>query len=149
MLEPRRRHAGRHAGRPVVLAAALALWAGSAAAQEGNESGGRRPRQVVPMDSARAATLYVSNRPEDHPQADFEAQLRTKARTDSIFAARSKGVMQYRKTTYKSPADGMEIPVYLFAPRAGARRAAAAARTGRRGSPSRPRGSCSWSSCTA
>ena len=117
MLESRRRHAGRHAGRPVVLAAAaVALWAGSAAAQEGNESGGRRPRQVVPMDSARAAMLYVSNRPEDHPQADFEAQLKTKARTDSIFAARSKGVMQYRKTTYKSPVDGMEIPVYLFAP---------------------------------
>ena len=68
------------------------------------------------MDSARAATLYVSNRPEDHPQADFASQIAAKARTDSIFAARSKGVMQYKKTTYRSPADGMEIPVYLFSP---------------------------------
>ncbi len=73
-------------------------------------------RQVVPMDSARAALLYVSNQPEDHPQADFAQQIAGKARTDSIFAARSRGVMEYRKTTYKSAVDGMEIPVYLFAP---------------------------------
>ncbi|MGZ8378079.1 MAG: alpha/beta hydrolase family protein [Gemmatirosa sp.] len=117
MLEPRRRSAGRPAVRRAALAAAaLALWAAPSAAQEGNVPGGRRPRQVVPMDSARAALLYVSNRHEDHPQADFPAQIAAKARTDSIFAARSQGVMQYRKTTYKSPVDGMEIPVYLFAP---------------------------------
>jgi dipeptidyl aminopeptidase/acylaminoacyl peptidase len=101
---------------PLRAALSVALLSTSAFAQEGNESGARRPRQVVPMDSARAALLYVSNRPEDHPQADFEAQLRNKARTDSIFAARSRGVMQYRKTTYRSPADGMEVPVYVFAP---------------------------------
>jgi dipeptidyl aminopeptidase/acylaminoacyl peptidase len=68
------------------------------------------------MDSARAAELYVSNRPEDHPQADFDAQLRDKARTDSIYTARSRGVMEFRKVTYKSTADGMTIPAYLFAP---------------------------------
>jgi hypothetical protein len=61
------------------------------------------------MDSARAAMLYVSNRHEDHPQADFAAQIASKARTDSIYAARSTGVMAYRKTSYKSPVDGMEI----------------------------------------
>jgi dipeptidyl aminopeptidase/acylaminoacyl peptidase len=113
MLEFRRRSAGRPAA---LAAAALALWTAPVTAQEGNEPGARRPRQVVPMDSARAAMLYVSNRPEDHPQADFPAQIAAKARTDSIFAARSQGVMQYRKTSYKSPVDGMEIPVYLFAP---------------------------------
>jgi dipeptidyl aminopeptidase/acylaminoacyl peptidase len=102
--------------RAAVAAALLAAPAAPLLAQEGNEPGGRRPRQVVPMDSARAALLYVSDRPEDHPQADFEAQLRAKARTDSIFAARSQGVMQYRKATYKSPVDGMEIPAYVFAP---------------------------------
>ena len=102
--------------RAAVAAALLAAPAAPLLAQEGNEPGGRRPRQVVPMDSARAALLYVSDRPEDHPQADFEAQLRAKARTDSIFAARSQGVMQYRKATYKSPVDGMEIPAYVYAP---------------------------------
>ncbi len=72
-------------------------------------------RRAVPMDSARAAALYVSNRPEDHPQANFAAQLTAKARTDSIFAARSAGVMSYRKTSYAA-ADGLTIPVYVFAP---------------------------------
>lgn len=91
-----------------VLAAALAVPAAQADAQ--------RQRQVVPMDSARAAQLYVSNRHEDHPQADFAAQIAAKAVTDSIFAARSKGVMDYRKTSYKSRVDGLEIPVYVYAP---------------------------------
>jgi dipeptidyl aminopeptidase/acylaminoacyl peptidase len=74
------------------------------------------PAQVVPMDSARAARLYVSNRPEDHPVANYAQHIANKARTDSIFAARSAGVMRYRKTTYRSSADGLEIPAYVFAP---------------------------------
>jgi dipeptidyl aminopeptidase/acylaminoacyl peptidase len=89
-----------------VLAAATPLLA----------QGGGRPRQVVPMDSARAALLYVSNRHEDHPVADYEAAIQGKKRTDSIFAARSAGRMAYRKTSYRSVADGLEIPVYVFAP---------------------------------
>jgi dipeptidyl aminopeptidase/acylaminoacyl peptidase len=68
------------------------------------------------MDSARAAALYVSNRPEDHPPANFEQQRATKLRTDSIMEAASRGVMQFRKVTYRSGADGLEIPAYLFAP---------------------------------
>ena len=75
-----------------------------------------RPRQIVKMDSSRAADLYVSTKLEDHPQANFDDQLRSKARTDSIYTARSRGVMEFRKITYKSTADGMTIPAYLFAP---------------------------------
>jgi dipeptidyl aminopeptidase/acylaminoacyl peptidase len=73
-----------------------------------------RPR--VPMDSARAAALYVSNRPEDHPPANFARDIAAKRATDSIYAARSKGVMDFQKITYRSSADGLEIPAYLFAP---------------------------------
>ncbi len=94
--------------RLALVVAAFPLCGESLAAQT--------PRQVVPMDSARAALLYVSNRPEDHPQADFERQRATKARTDSIYAARSRGVMAFTKISYKSSVDGMEIPAYLFAP---------------------------------
>jgi dienelactone hydrolase len=68
------------------------------------------------VDSARAALLYVSNRPEDHPPADFAAQLAAQARTDSIFEVRSRGVMAYHRVTYRSAADGMPIPAYVFAP---------------------------------
>jgi dipeptidyl aminopeptidase/acylaminoacyl peptidase len=71
------------------------------------------------VDSARAALLYVSDRPEDHPQPDFERQRAAKARIDSIYAARARGAMRFRKTTYRSPADGLEVPAYVFAPLAG------------------------------
>jgi len=68
------------------------------------------------MDSTRARQLYVSIDPKDLPRANFDAQLVAKARTDSIYAARFAGIAEFRKITYKSSADGMEIPAYLFAP---------------------------------
>ena len=68
------------------------------------------------MDSARARALYVSNRHEDHPIANYDAAIQGKKVTDSIFTARARGVMKFSKVTYKSSADGMEIPAYLFEP---------------------------------
>lgn len=79
----------------------------------GGRGGGRAP---VVTDTARAFQLFVSNRPEDHPQADFERQIAEKRAIDSIYAARSRGVMEFRKVSYKSSVDGMEIPAYLFEP---------------------------------
>jgi dipeptidyl aminopeptidase/acylaminoacyl peptidase len=70
----------------------------------------------VVMDTGRVRQLYVSNRIEDHPRADYEGHMATKRVTDSIYAARSAGVMQFRKITYKSSVDGMEIPAYVFEP---------------------------------
>lgn len=101
---------------PVAALAAAAVLGAAIAAPFSGADAQQWPRQQVHMDSARAAALYVSNRPEDHPQANFAAQVAAKAATDSIFEARSKGVMEYKKTSYKSRVDGMEIPVYLFAP---------------------------------
>jgi len=60
----------------------------------------RAPRQPVAMDSVRAAQLYVSNRPEDAPVADYAREIVAKRRTDSIYAARSAGVMEFKKITY-------------------------------------------------
>lgn len=93
----------------LLLLAAVAL---PVSAQDTSET----PRQVVPMDSARAARLYVSDRPEDHPISNYARAITEKARTDSIFAARSAGVMRYRKVTYRSSADSLEIPAYVFSP---------------------------------
>jgi dipeptidyl aminopeptidase/acylaminoacyl peptidase len=75
------------------------------------------------MDTARARLLYVSNRPEDHPPADFERQMADKRRTDSIYAARSAGAMRFTRVSYRSGADSLVIPAYLFEPleRRGAR----------------------------
>ena len=99
---------------PVTLAAQQPATAPAPSAASPAES--RRPRQVVPMDSARAAQLYVSNRFEDHPPADFERQRQQKARTDSIYAARARGAMRFEKIAYKSNVDGTSIPAYLFSP---------------------------------
>ena len=98
----------RTAVLPLCLLAALS--AEGAAQQQPQQ----RPRQVVPMDSARARLLYVSNRPEDHPVADYAAQIAAKARTDSTFAARAKGVLDFQKIRYRSSVGDLDIPAYLF-----------------------------------
>ena len=121
-----RRH--RHAGAArasafasiASLAAAAALSATAALAQVAPAreppAGARSAAPAVPMDSARARELYASNRPEDHEQIDFRKDLAKKARTDSIFADRSRGVMAFSKVSYRSGADGLTIPAYVFAP---------------------------------
>src|SRR5690349_22703937 len=99
---------------PLFVSILLVCSTPVAAQQQRGQS--RRPRQVVHMDSARAEELYVSNRPEDEPQADFTRQVTEKLRTDSILAARAAGAYEFKKITYKSNADGMEVPAYLFTP---------------------------------
>lgn len=94
---------------------ALLVVAGIAGAQAAPATPPAR-RAGPPIDSARAARLYVSNRPSDLPKADYQRQIVVKQRTDSVYAARSAGVMEFRKVTYKSRVDGMTIPAYLFAP---------------------------------
>ncbi len=75
-----------------------------------------RGQQPV-MDSVRARQLYVSKQPEDLPTSrNPEGDIRMREQTDSIFAARSKGVMQFERVSYKSRVDGMEIPAYVFSP---------------------------------
>ncbi|MEW5917704.1 MAG: alpha/beta fold hydrolase [Gemmatimonadota bacterium] len=99
--------------RCFVLTAAFLSFASAAIAQQGPPN---RPRQNVVMDTARIRELYVSNRFEDHPVADYAAAIANKKRTDSIYTARSAGVMDFKKISYKSTVDGMEIPAYLFQP---------------------------------
>jgi len=81
----------------------------------GGRAGGRGGPPVV-MDSVRARQLYVSNRPEDHPQADFDRQIQQRLVAESTTVAKSKGVLDYKTVTYRSSADGMEIPASLYEP---------------------------------
>ena len=74
-----------------------------------------RPFQGT-MDSARARLLYVSKDPRDLPRANFDASVAAKRKTDSIYAVRFAGVAEFRQVTYRSRADGLEVPAYLFAP---------------------------------
>jgi dipeptidyl aminopeptidase/acylaminoacyl peptidase len=97
--------------RSIILSLVLGTLATGAGAQQTS-----RPRPVVPMDSARAVRLYVSDRPEDHPQVDHARDVADKARTDSVYRARAAGAYEFRKVTYKSTVDDLEIPAYLFLP---------------------------------
>jgi acetyl esterase/lipase len=79
-------------------------------------AGNGPPSRAVAMDSARIRQLYVSNRPEDQPGANYEQQVTGRMRADSIMAARSKGVLDFSIVSYRSGVDGMTIPAYLFQP---------------------------------
>ena len=81
----------------------------------GGGRGGGRGSTVV-IDSARARLLYVSNDPKDLPKGNFAANEIAKKAVDSVYAARFAGIVDFKKVTYKSRADGMEIPAYLFSP---------------------------------
>jgi hypothetical protein len=87
--------------------ATLVLFsAASASAQVADTT---RPR-------TRAESLYVSSKWEDHPPRDFARDIAEKQRIDSIYRARSKGVMDFQKITYRSSVGDMDIPAYLFQP---------------------------------
>jgi dienelactone hydrolase len=101
--------------------AAIAAVMPASAQQSGQPrrptGGEERPaRKPVKMNPARAESLYVSTDPEDHAPRNFERDIAAKARTDSIYAARSKGVMDFSKIRYRSKAGDMDVPAYLFAP---------------------------------
>jgi dipeptidyl aminopeptidase/acylaminoacyl peptidase len=91
--------------------------AGPGRGRGGRGGGGARPWRGE-MDSTRARVLYVSKDPADLSGCgpdDCAAQTRARLADDSIFAARSQGVLDFQKVHYKSM-DGLEIPADLFAP---------------------------------
>jgi dipeptidyl aminopeptidase/acylaminoacyl peptidase len=69
------------------------------------------------MDEARARQLYVSNDPAEHGRGvNFERQIQAKAETDKRYAEVTKGVVDFKKITYRSSIGDMDIPAYLFQP---------------------------------
>jgi dipeptidyl aminopeptidase/acylaminoacyl peptidase len=75
-----------------------------------------QPPDTTNRPRTRAESLYVSSKWEDHPPRDFARDVAEKARTDSIYRANSKGVMDFQKITYRSSVGDMDIPAYLFQP---------------------------------
>src|SRR5262245_58645 len=82
----------------------------------GGRGGGRGGPPIT--DTVRARELFVSKNPADLPGCgnSCESQMRSRIATDSTYEARARGVMEFKKVTYKSRVDGLEIPAYLFAP---------------------------------
>jgi dipeptidyl aminopeptidase/acylaminoacyl peptidase len=109
-------NATRHVASFTVLPL-LVLLSADASAQQRGQRQGQGGGVNVPMDSARARQLYVSNRWEDHdPNRNYARDIEGKARTDSIYQAVTAGVVDYRKISYRSRIGDMDIPAYLFQP---------------------------------
>jgi dipeptidyl aminopeptidase/acylaminoacyl peptidase len=74
-----------------------------------------RPRSAV--EPTRAEELYVSTDPKDHaPGYDFKRDMDAKAITDKRYAEASRGLMDFRKISYRSSVGDLDIPAYLFQP---------------------------------
>jgi dipeptidyl aminopeptidase/acylaminoacyl peptidase len=97
-------------------AIAAALIVGSPPIASAQQGGGGQQRPALQMDTARVRQLYVSNRHADQRGANWDQQVAGKKTTDSIFAARSQGVLDYRKITYRSRVGDMDIPAYVYQP---------------------------------
>src|SRR5688500_19861357 len=103
------------------LVTVLSVLSSPADAQDAGRAGGRggrggRGSQTVITDTARARELFVSNRHEDHRQANFDQQIQQRLVAESTTVARSRGVLQYTNVKYKSSVGGMEIPASLYQP---------------------------------
>jgi dipeptidyl aminopeptidase/acylaminoacyl peptidase len=78
---------------------------------------GQRQRPAVAMDPERARELYVSNNPKDHsPGYDYQRDIDAKAKSDARYAEACKGIIDYRKITYRSNVGDLDVPAYLFQP---------------------------------
>src|SRR5689334_20246600 len=110
-----------------LMAQTLSAQDSSGARQQGR--GGRPtrdPHRAGPLspwrgavDSVRERQLYVSKDPKDLRGCSAETcerDLANKRRTDSVYAAKAAGNYEFSKIKYKSRADGLEIPAYLFSP---------------------------------
>ena len=73
--------------------------------------------QTVQIDPERARQLYISKDPKDHtPNYDYKADMDRKAQTDARYLDATRGVMDYRKASYRSRVGDLDIPAYLFQP---------------------------------
>jgi dipeptidyl aminopeptidase/acylaminoacyl peptidase len=90
----------------VGLTAGAVAQPASAPARAGNE----------PYEEVRARRLYVSVDPKDHPPADYKRHIEERLATEAKFAEVSRGVLEYRKVSYRSSVGDIDIPAYLFQP---------------------------------
>lgn len=76
-----------------------------------------RQRPAIPIDEARARRLYVSNDPKDHsPGYDYQRDIDAKTSDDARYPELCKGIIDFKKVTYRSSVGDMDIPAYLFQP---------------------------------
>lgn len=75
------------------------------------------PRAKVPMDPDRARALYVSKDP-DHQSigTDYQRDIDARVQAEARYPELCKGIIDFKKVTYRSSVGDMDIPAYLFQP---------------------------------
>jgi len=73
-----------------------------------------RPAAALCLLAALAVSPSAQQQAPRRP--DFDRQARQQADTDQAWRTAGTGVMQVEKITYRSGADGLEIPAFLFRP---------------------------------
>ncbi len=77
----------------------------------------RAQRPQPPIDEQRARELYVSKNARDHSFGyDYQRDIDAKARDDGRYPEVCKGVVDFKKVTYRSSVGDMDVPAYLFQP---------------------------------
>jgi dipeptidyl aminopeptidase/acylaminoacyl peptidase len=88
--------------------------AGQAAAPQGQR---QDPRFQVPMDPDRARELYVSKDPKDQSiGTDYQRDIESRKAADARYPDLCKGIIDYKKVSYRSRVDHLDIPAHLFQP---------------------------------
>ncbi|HEY3383598.1 MAG TPA: alpha/beta fold hydrolase [Vicinamibacterales bacterium] len=69
------------------------------------------------MDQDRAREQYVSKDPKDHsPGTNYQADIDARTKVDARYLEVCKGIIDYKKVTYRSRVNDLDIPAYLFQP---------------------------------
>jgi dipeptidyl aminopeptidase/acylaminoacyl peptidase len=75
------------------------------------------PRQQVPMDPDRARQLYVSTDPQHQSVGtNYQRDVDNREATDARYPELCKGIIDFKKVTYRSTVGDLDIPAYLFQP---------------------------------
>ena len=75
------------------------------------------PRLQLPMDEKRARQLYVPTDPQYQSVGhDYEADVKARLAIEARYAEACKGIIDYKKVTYRSRIGDMDIPAHLFQP---------------------------------
>ena len=77
-----------------------------------------RPARPTPaVDEERARQLYVSKKPEDQSFGyNYQRDVEAKQKSDARYPEICKGVVDFKKITYRSSIGDLDIPAYLFQP---------------------------------
>src|SRR5262245_45833594 len=81
----------------------------------------RQPAAILATVACLVMSLLAQSQPPAQNSSttrrpDFERMARQQAETDEAWRSASAGFMQFEKTTYRSNADDLEIPAFVFRP---------------------------------